>query len=386
MFQPKIIKHFLNIFRHIHFGAISVTMPDGKRQDFSSKVPGPNADLVIHDHSAIRHLIKGGGIGLAETYRDGLWDSKDLAALFLFALKNEKVLASYIYGNFLRAIAARFFYRFTRNTLNGSKKNIHAHYDLGNDFYKLWLDPGMTYSSAIFADKSEDLTLAQNRKYDRILERLKDSGSLLEIGCGWGGFAERAVTKRDYAIKGITLSKAQHEYARQRLKGNALIAEEDYRAQRGKYDHIVSIEMFEAVGEQFWSTYFSQIKSLLSAKGKAIIQTITIKDQYFKRYRKGGDPIRTFIFPGGMLPSSERFVQVSKDAGLSVIGQFAFGKDYALTLSHWLRSFEQKLEHVKALGFDEKFIRLWRFYLTYCIVGFTTGRTDVIQMELQHAT
>ena len=207
---------------------------------------------------------------------------------------------------------------------------------------------------------------------------------MLEIGCGWGGFAERALIKRDYSIKGITISKEQYEYANNRLKGDAVISIEDYRLQKGKYNQIVSIEMFEAVGEQFWSTYFSQIKSLLSVKGKALIQTIIIKDKYFERYRKGGDPIRTFIFPGGMLPSPERFVQESNKVGLTVTDEFAFGKDYALTLTHWLNSFEQKLESVKALGFDEKFIRMWRFYLTCCIASFTSGRTDVMQMELQH--
>jgi cyclopropane-fatty-acyl-phospholipid synthase len=385
MLKHQVIKHLLNTFRHIHFGTICITMPNGQSEYFSGKLPGPKADLVIHDIRAINQFIKRGDIGFAESYRDGWWDSNDLTALFLFGLKNEEVLDRYIYGNFLARIASRFSYLFTRNTLKGSKKNIHAHYDLGNDFYKLWLDPSMTYSSAIFADASENLTSAQYRKYDRIIERLNYSGTLLEIGCGWGGFAERAIGKRDYDIKGITISKEQHEYATKRLKDDAVISIEDYRLQKGQYDQIVSIEMFEAVGEQFWPIYFSQIKSLLAVKGKAVIQTITINDQYFERYRKGADIIRTFIFPGGMLPSPERFVQASNNAGLNVSSQFAFGKDYALTLSHWLNSFEEKLEQVKALGFDEKFIRMWRFYLTCCIASFTSGRIDVMQMELQHA-
>jgi cyclopropane-fatty-acyl-phospholipid synthase len=384
MLKQQITKHFLNSFHHVYFGSISITMPDGTRQDFSGKENGPKADLVINDSRAISHFIKRGDIGFAESYRDGWWDSKDLTSLFLFGLKNEEVFDRYIYGSFLARIASRFIYLFNRNTINGSKKNIHAHYDLGNDFYQLWLDPSMTYSSAIFADESQDLTSAQHQKYDRIIERLNSSGTLLEIGCGWGGFAERALIKRDYSIKGITISKEQYEYANNRLKGDAVISIEDYRVQKGKYDQIVSIEMFEAVGEQFWSTYFSQIKSLLSVKGKALIQTILIKDKYFERYRKGGDPIRTFIFPGGMLPSPERFVQESNKVGLAVTDEFAFGKDYALTLTHWLNSFEQKLESVKALGFDDKFIRMWRFYLTCCIASFTSGRTDVMQMELQH--
>lgn len=386
MLQRQVIKQFFDTFRHIHFGTIHIIMPDGKTQDFSGKAPGPNADLVIYDNRAILGLAKRGDIGFAESYRDGWWDSSDLTALLLFGLKNEEVLNRYIYGSFLARIATRVAYLFNRNTLHGSKKNIHAHYDLGNDFYKLWLDPSMTYSSAIFANRSESLISAQNRKYDRIIERLNHCGTLLEIGCGWGGFAQRAINKGDYDIKGITISKEQHEYATERLKGDATISIEDYRIQHGKYDQIVSIEMFEAVGEQFWPTYFSKVKSLLRAKGKAVIQTITIKDQYFSRYRKGGDPIRTFIFPGGMLPSSKRFVYASNNAGLCVTNQFAFGKDYALTLRHWLDSFNHKIDDLKALGFDDKFIRMWRFYLTCCIASFTAGRIDVMQMELRHAS
>lgn len=385
MLQRQMIRHFLGSFRHIDCGAIRITLPDGSRHEFSSKAPGPNAELTIHDNRAITAFAQKGDIGFAESYRDGGWDSEDLTTLFLFGLKNEKALDRYIYGSFLGRIASRFAYFFTRNTMQGSKKNIHAHYDLGNDFYKLWLDPSMTYSSALFANESDGLTSAQYRKYDRIIERLSESGTLLEIGCGWGGFAERALDKGDYAIKGLTISKEQHDYAKKRLKGDAVVSLEDYRLQTGKYDQIVSIEMFEAVGERFWPVYFRQLKSLLADKGRAVIQTITIGDQYFERYRKSGDPIRTFIFPGGMLPSKERFVQASNDAGLTVTDQFAFGNDYALTLEHWLDRFEQQVDKVKALGFDTKFIRMWRFYLTCCIASFDVGRTDVMQMELQHA-
>ena len=385
MLQRQIVKNFLETFRHLDCGAIHITLPDGSAHEFSGKMAGPSADLTVHDNRAIIALALKGDIGLAMSYRDGWWDSTDLTTLFLFGLQNEEALDGCIYGSFLGRIATRFAYLFTRNTVSGSKKNIHAHYDLGNDFYKLWLDPSMTYSSALFSDDTEDLTLAQHRKYDRIIERLAPSGQLLEIGCGWGGFAERALDKADYAIKGLTISKEQHDYARARLKGDATISLEDYRHQKGQYDQIVSIEMFEAVGEKFWPIYFNQVKSLLAENGKAVIQTITIKEQYFERYRRGGDPIRTFIFPGGMLPSPERFVQASADKGLTVTDQFAFGKDYAHTLKHWLRRFDLNLSEVKALGFDEDFIRIWRFYLTSCIACFQVGRTDVMQMELQHA-
>ena len=385
MLQQSIVKHFLGSLRKIKYGSICINLPDGSTHNFSGQVAGPCANMIIHDYRAVSALALKGDIGLAESYRDGWWDTEDISKLVQFGLKNEEVLERYINGSFLARIISRLAYLCTRNTLRGSKKNIHAHYDLGNEFYKLWLDPTMTYSSALFANAQEDLLTAQYRKYDRILERLSASGSLLEIGCGWGGFAERAIDAGDYAVKGLTISNEQYEYANRRLKGNAKIVLEDYRLQQGKYDQIVSIEMFEAVGEQYWPVYFNKLKSLLADKGKAILQTITIKDQYFEYYRKTSGPIRAFIFPGGMLPSPERFVQASNIAGLSVTDQFSFGKDYALTLKHWSNQFEKQLTAVKALGFDEKFIRMWRFYFSFCIAGFASGRTDVMQIELQHA-
>lgn len=385
MLDRHITERFLETLRHIDHGTITVTTPDGKTHSFSGDKPGAQADLTLHDWRAIGAFSRKGDIGFAEGYRDGWWDSSDLVSLFLAGLQNEAALSPYIYGGVLGQIASRVAYLFTRNTTRGSRKNIHAHYDLGNDFYKLWLDPTMTYSSAIFKDRHEDLASAQHNKYDRIIERIGNSGNVLEIGCGWGGFAERAVQKNDFAVKGLTISKEQYDYASARLKDQAVIAMEDYRIQQGKYDNIVSIEMFEAVGEQFWPVYFSKVKSLLAEKGKAVIQTITIKDEYFDRYRKGGDAIRTFIFPGGMLPSPERFKAESLKHGLRVTDRFAFGQDYAHTLERWLERFESRIADVKHLGFDDKFIRMWRFYLTCCIASFRIGRTDVMQMELQHA-
>lgn len=386
MLQSKIKNKFLDTFRHIEFGTARITMPDGTVHEFWAKNDGPQAELVIHDMRAISSLALNGDVGFAESYRDGYWDSPDLTAVFEFGIRNEQALDRYIYGSFLGRIASRLAYLFTRNTMKGSKKNIHAHYDLGNEFYKLWLDPTMTYSSALYDAGATDLISAQHRKYDRIIDRLGPSGSVLEIGCGWGGFAERAVQQGDYAVKGLTISKEQHDYATHRLKGEAHIALEDYRLQRGKFDNIVSIEMFEAVGEEFWGTYFGKVKSLLASKGRAVIQTITIRDEYFERYRKGGDAIRSFIFPGGMLPSPERFVQASGAQDLLVTDQFAFGRDYARTLQEWLDRFDAKLDQVKALGFDDKFIRMWRFYLTCCIAAFDVGRINVMQMELRHAS
>jgi cyclopropane-fatty-acyl-phospholipid synthase len=385
MFDHHITDRFLAALDHIEHGAINVTTPDGQTRAFIGRAPGAQAELIIHDWRMAGAMARHGDVGLAETYRDGLWDSPDPSRLFLFGLQNQTALNSYIYGNVFGKLASRIAYLFTRNTLRGSKKNIHAHYDLGNDFYQLWLDPSMTYSSALFSDESEGLQEAQTRKYDRMIDRLNPSGSLLEIGCGWGGFAERALQKGDYGIKGLTISKAQHAYAVNRVGDDAVIALEDYRFQKGLYDQIVSIEMFEAVGETFWPVYFAKLKSLLANKGKVMVQSITIADQHFERYRTGGDAMRTFIFPGGMLPSGLRFRTESAKAGLRVTDEFAFGKDYALTLQYWLKNFDDKITEIRAMGFDEKFIRMWRFYLTCCIAAFRHGRINVMQWELQHA-
>jgi cyclopropane-fatty-acyl-phospholipid synthase len=386
MLQQSVINNFVKTLGHIEYGSMSIIMPGGKQYDFQGKHEGAHAEMQIHNWRTIPAIADKGDIGLAEAYRDGWWDTSDLTSIFLLGIQNEQALESYIHGNALSRLATRFLYLFTRNTLRGSKRNIHAHYDLGNDFYKLWLDPSMSYSSALFLKDNDSLEQAQYNKYDLMLDRLgTDSGKLLEVGCGWGGLAERATTNYNFDVKGITLSHEQHAYAQQRLGDKAEIVIEDYRKQEGKYNNIISIEMFEAVGEKFWPVYFKKLQSLLEQKGKAVVQTITIGDPFFEQYRKGGDMIRSFIFPGGMLPSPARFVQEAERAGLRVTHSHAFGQDYARTLEHWLAAFDANIEDVKKLGFDEPFIRLWRFYLTYCIASFTMKRTDVMQWELQHA-
>ena len=387
MLEKTILNKFLKQLESLQYGSITVITKAGKKYLFEGKIEKePKADFVIHSSKVIANLIAKGDIGFAESYRDGDFETDDLVSLLTIALKNSEVLESYLYGGFFSNIAAQMLYYLRSNTIRGSKRNIHAHYDLGNEFYSLWLDPTMTYSSAIFDNDNQSLTQAQHNKYDRILQRLeKKSGSLLEVGCGWGGFAERALDHGDYGIKGITLSNQQHDFATNLLGSKAQVALEDYRWQNGKYDNIVSIEMFEAVGEKNWPIYFNKMKSLLSQKGKAVVQTITIEEAYFERYRKTGDMVRNFIFPGGMLPSFSRFKQEAEKSGLQVTDNFAFGEDYATTLKHWLKSFEDNLDKVKELGFDEKFIRIWRFYLAACIASFTTGRTDVFQAEICHA-
>lgn len=366
-------------------GSLLLKTPDGKSRMFEGKKPGEKAELELRSWKVVTNMLQRGDIAFAEDYRAGNWDTDNLVALTSLGIKNKAALDDMVAGNSLWRRVSMLSYLLKLNTLGGSKKNIHAHYDLGNNFYKLWLDEGMTYSSALYKNGNETLPEAQNNKYDRMLDALgKDKGSLLEVGCGWGAFAERAATKGDYSIKGITLSEEQYHYARTRLGGRANVALEDYRHQSGKFDNIISIEMFEAVGERFWPTYFSKMGDLLKSNGRAMIQTITMNENDFPRYRRGGDFVRSFIFPGGMLPSPSRFKEEAGRAGLQTGSEFYFGQDYARTLEIWLKNFEQKREDVKALGFDDGFIRLWRFYLAACASGFKTGKTNVMQIELAH--
>lgn len=381
------INKFLKQLETLHYGSVAVITPSGTEHLFQgSEHPEIKASFVIKNVNVVTNLMAKGDVGFAESYRDGDFETDSLTKLLTIALKNADTLDDYLYGSFFSNLAAQMLYYLRSNTVKGSKRNIHAHYDLGNDFYSLWLDPTMTYSAAIFDNDNQDLQDAQYNKYDRIIHRLeKSSGNLLEVGCGWGGFAERALDHGDYGIKGITISNQQHDFASNRLGNKAQVALEDYRKQEGKYDNIVSIEMFEAVGEKYWPVYFNKMKSLLSHKGKAVVQTITIDEPYFKRYRKTGDMVRSFIFPGGMLPSVSKFKEQALNSGLQVTDNFEFGKDYATTLKHWLESFENSLDKVRALGFDESFIRIWRFYLAACIASFSVGRTNVIQAEICHA-
>jgi len=301
---------------------------------------------------------------------------------------NEKAVDRMISGSKSFQFMSRLSYLMRRNTIDGSKKNIHAHYDLGNDFYSLWLDKTMTYSSAIYKDQGESLERAQLNKYDRLIERFEtNSPSVLEIGCGWGGFAERCADKlSDANISGVTISDEQFNYSSDRLNQRARILKQDYRLLQGKYDHLVSIEMFEAVGEEYWSTYFRKMKSLMKDKATALIQTITIADDKFESYRKGSDVIRSLIFPGGMLPSPKIFERTANHDGLVMTDKFEFGLDYARTLEIWLDNFDSQYVAIKKMGYDEGFIRLWRFYLASCIAGFKTGRINVMQAELRHAS
>jgi len=387
MFNHLIFNHLLKRLENIKIGSLKIETPDQKKYEFQGKISGHSADLIIKDWNVIRNLAAKGDIGFAEDYKNGLWDTSDLTALLTLSMQNRSALDSFFNADKLRNLVYQISYLFRKNSIDGSRKNIHAHYDLGNDFYKLWLDPTMTYSSALFEDENMDLEKAQIRKYDRIVDKLNsDSGDLLEVGCGWGGFADQALNmNKDYNIKAITLSDEQFDFATNRLKNKAAVCLEDYRHQEGQYDHIVSIEMFEAVGEQFWPVYFQKMASLLKKSGKAVVQTITIGDQDFDRYKHQTDFLRTYIFPGGLLPSPSRFNQEVKRAGLVPMKSFEFGQDYAKTLEIWLQNFDDVCHKVKEIGFDDEFVRIWRFYLAGCAAAFKSGYTNVRQVEIQHA-
>ncbi|TVQ81955.1 MAG: class I SAM-dependent methyltransferase [Micavibrio sp.] len=386
MLKKFVTDNFFRLMEKIEYGGLEVVTPDGRKYVFQGKKPGPVGHLELRSWNVISNMSARGDIGLAEDYRDGRWETRNLADFLNFGLQNYPVLKNYIQGSGVFRTVATLSYLTRLNTLSGSRRNIHAHYDLGNEFYRLWLDSSMTYSSALFKGKGEDIRAAQQNKYDRILDAIGDRPQeILEIGCGWGGFAERAVMRRNHRVTGLTLSQEQLSYARQRMPdGQASFLLQDYRHAGGKYDSIVSIEMFEAVGEKYWPVYFQRIAELLKPGGRAVIQTITIREDAFEDYRKSGDMIRSFIFPGGMLPSKSRFAQEAARAGLKVQNPHCFGQDYARTLEIWLQNFDAARKEVKALGFDDHFIRLWRFYLAGCIAGFRTARTDVMQVELCH--
>ncbi len=383
MLRKIIKKKIFKKLSDIDYGQINIKLPDGIEYTFTGKFPGVKADLALSDWRAFAKLINKGDVGLAEDYQDGYCDSSSIEKLLLFALQNEKLFNSVGHGGRVFKQMSKLLYLTKRNTISGSKKNIQAHYDLGNSFYKLWLDESMTYSSALFLSDSDDLKSGHYNKYKRFLNKISiDKANILEIGCGWGGFAELAAIE-GHTVTGITLSNQQYEYAVDRTKNlDVNIKLEDYRYQQGKYDIIVSIEMVEAVGEKYWNTYFKKLAELIKDDGKIMLQVITIDDKFFKNYRKNADMIRSLIFPGGMLLCENAINNLVKRNNLHIIDKHRFGLDYAKTLEIWLSNFNSNYNQVKALGFNEKFIRLWQFYLSLCIAGFKHGRINVIQLEI----
>ena len=371
-------------------GEVALRGPDGEVHHFGpGGDPALHAELTITDWRVAREVLTGGDVAFAEAYMEGRWNTPDLTALLTVLACNQRALERAFYGHAWQRALFRIRHWLRANSRRQAKRNIVAHYDLGNEFYALWLDPTMTYSSALFgADPAQPLAAAQDAKYRRILDELAlpPGARILEIGCGWGGFAETAA-RAGYRVTGLSLSDAQTVYARARLAQAGLADRvefriEDYRDARGRFDAVVSIEMFEAVGERWWPAYFRAVKNALVPGGRACIQTITIADERFERYRTQSDFIQQYIFPGGMLASPTRFANEAKRAGLDLAGGHTFGRDYAETLKRWLHAFDARVDDVRAHGFDDRFIRCWRFYLAYCAAGFDSGSTDVAQYTL----
>lgn len=374
-----------------NWGRLTVVLPNGARHQIDGKHPGHNAVLSIHSHRFALRVLRNGDIGFAEGYMAGEWDSPDLPVLLETVVNNYDHIRRLFDGHPIMKWINGIDHWFNRNSRRGSRRNIHAHYDLGNRFYEAWLDPSMTYSSARFEAPGQSLEQGQQNKY-AALARMMDLGpdqSLLEIGCGWGGFAEYAARECGARVTGITISKEQHDYARRRLF-EAGLAERadirlvDYRDVEGQYDRIASIEMFEAVGRQYWPTYFNKLREVLAPDGHAALQIITIRDDLFDEYEARTDFIQKYVFPGGSLPSEAKIAPILAQAGLAQTKVDRFGMDYAQTLAEWARRFEGGWRQIAGLdrNFDARFKRLWRFYLAYCEAGFRSNRTDVIQIAL----
>ena len=368
---PSSAKGILLTLLGIEGGALRVRTPDDKILHFGPQ-QAPAADLIIRDYRFAARVAAGGDIGFADGWMAGEWTCPDLAALLTLLSANAERVMRYLQGGFFTRLLAQVSHSGRANTRSGSRRNILAHYDLGNAFFEAWLDPSMTYSSARLAEKLQ----------------LKPGDTVLEIGCGWGGFAEYAAREHDARITAITISDQQFEYARTRIAKAGLadkveIRRQDYRDIQGQFDAVASIEMIEAVGEEYWPVYFSKIADVLKPGGRAAIQAITIRDDLFESYRRRPDFIQNHIFPGGILPCLAQLRANTAKAGLVWLGAEGFSQSYARTLAEWARRFQDSWGNIQRQGFDERFRRLWLFYLAYCEAGFRTGRTDVIQLALK---
>ncbi|QUD90654.1 class I SAM-dependent methyltransferase [Phenylobacterium montanum] len=378
--------------RHWTAGGITFVLPSGREIVLGGSEPGHHARVEIRDYNFMRRVLAAGDIGFAEGYMAGEWSTPDLTAVLASASQNWERLAKLVEGNAVMRVLNTLGHLVRPNTRRGARRNIHAHYDLGNAFYQCWLDPSMTYSSARFEQPGQSLTDAQRSKYASLARamRLEHGHSVLEIGCGWGGFAEFAAREVGAKVTGVTISREQYDFARRRLfeQGLAERAEirlVDYRDVEGRFDRVASIEMFEAVGERYWPAYFQKLHDVLEPGGLAGLQIITIRDELFDDYRSRADFIQKYVFPGGMLGCEARLREVAERANLAWGEVARFGQDYGLTLAEWRHRFHDAWDEIKGLGFDERFRRLWSFYLSYCEAGFKTGRTDVIQLSLSRA-
>ena len=370
----------------IEAGELRAVFPSNFQKVYSGGQVGPTADIKINSWKLVPRLLLSGDMGLAESFLSGEWETSNLTQLILLGDINERALGNAVTPSKFINLIEKLRHQRRDNSKRGSRRNIAAHYDLGNEFYSHWLDNSMSYSSALFTDFGEELEVGQNRKYQRLAKalKLKEGDQVLEIGCGWGGFAEIAAKDYKCNVVGITLSNEQAKFAQRRMQENQLsnlvdIRIEDYRDVQGSFDKIVSIEMLEAVGEEHWRNYFETIKTRLKPGGLAGIQSITIANEFFETYKRRPDFIQKYIFPGGILPSEDKLNNAVSSAGLKILDDYYFGKSYAETLRRWQSTFEQKWDDIKNLGFDEKFQKMWRYYLSYCEAGFESGHINVGQ-------
>ena len=391
--QQNLPRYFARVFDlvgKLNSGRVDFILPDGRRFRAEGLKPGPVAEVTINNPDVFARLVREGDLGFCDAYLDGWWTTPDLQAFMDFIhADNDDMYDGFPGMALVRAWEkARFW--FQSNTKRQALKNISYHYDLGNDFYSLWLDETMTYSSALFNTSQESLEKAQIAKYASMVDQMgvKPGDHVLEIGCGWGGFAEYAAKERGLKVTGLTISKEQLDYANKRIKSKGLsdkvnLKLQDYRDETGVYDGVASIEMLEAVGEKYWPVYFDKIKQCLKPGKQPTLQIITIQDARWDVYRKSVDFIQKYIFPGGMLPSPSVLRQEIHRAGLSVQHSIEFGKSYSQTLRRWFEVFNNKWDNISAMGFDDRFRRMWNFYLTSCAATFESGNCDVTQITLQ---
>ncbi|MBV6634768.1 MAG: class I SAM-dependent methyltransferase [Mameliella sp.] len=389
--QERLPRYFARVFdmaRGMGSGRLDFVLRDGRVFRAEGRVPGPVAELHLHHDDIFARLIREGDLGFCEAYLDGLWSTPDLMAFLDLVHANEEMFDGYPGGGLVR-MWERFRFWMQSNSRKQAKKNIAHHYDLGNDFYGLWLDDTMTYSSALFRTGQESLEKAQELKYASMIDQMgaRPGDHVLEIGCGWGGFAEYAARERGLRVTGLTISQEQFAYAQDRIAKAGLtdrvdLKLQDYRDERGSYDGIASIEMFEAVGEKYWPTYFETVQARLKPGGHATLQIITVQHKRWEIYRRGVDFIQKYIFPGGMLPSPEVLRAEVERAGLQVVRSLEFGESYSQTLRRWHETFNDRWDEVSALGFDARFRRMWNFYLASCAATFHSGNCDVTQITI----
>ncbi len=384
---PAAVRFALGYPLKIRQGALTMVLPDGRRLLFRGAEDGPSAEMVVHDYRFARRLMLDGDLGFAEAYIRGEWDSPDPAGLLYIFCVNIDAVAHMPRHNPLARLLQHYRHWRNRNTKSRARRNIMAHYDLGNTFYRAWLDPSMTYSSAYFGAGAASLPEAQRAKYRLLADalKLKPGDHVLEIGCGWGGFAELAATEYGVRVTGLTLSEEQFAYATRRMQEAGLadrvtIKLQDYRDETGSFDAIASIEMFEAVGREYWGTFFAKVRDCLNSGGRAGLQVITVAESLWQNYLREIDFIRAYVFPGGMLPTATHLRELPRDASLDLQQERAFGIDYARTLREWADKFTATWPDLSHLGFDERFKRLWTYYLAYCEAGFRAGTIDVRQL------